>query len=88
MIKDELPINSVVKHRADQQRFSVEFDGQEAYVDYRRKGAGVHFVSTYVPTMLRGKGLAKILVEAALAWAEQEELTISSSCWYVDKFLG
>jgi predicted GNAT family acetyltransferase len=51
------------------------------------QGQHVDFTRTYVPSELRGKGLAEKLVHYGLAWASAEHLSISASCWYVARFL-
>ncbi|MGL5391371.1 MAG: N-acetyltransferase, partial [Shewanella sp.] len=33
------------------------------------------------------KGLAERLVRQGLKWAKEQEMQITASCWYVQKFL-
>ncbi|WP_299795856.1 GNAT family N-acetyltransferase [uncultured Shewanella sp.] len=47
----------------------------------------INFTHTFVPTGLRGQGLAEKLVRHGLSWARSERLAIETSCWYVQKFL-
>ena len=80
-----------VQHLAEQQRFVIHYEGGEAVMSYHlfRQGntLAIDFNSTYVPAELRGKGLAEKLVRTGLVWARGEALTITASCWYVDKWL-
>lgn len=76
-----------VLHQADSQRFIIEQDGATCVLDYRISGDRVNFTHTFVPTELRGKGLAERLVRAALTWADDSGLRKEASCWYVAKFL-
>lgn len=77
----------MVEHQPDQQRFIIEQDGNTCVLDYVRRGDTVNFTHTYVPFRLRGKGLAELLVEEALRWADGESLRKEASCWYVAKYL-
>ncbi len=76
-----------VIHESDNSRFVINLDGQLAELDYLLQGDEVNFCHTFVPPELRGKGVAEKLVRAGLAWAKAQQLTISASCWYVQKFL-
>lgn len=76
-----------VIHQADRQRFEIDSE-PDAYVEYERIGKqAVNFTHTYVPFRLRGQGLAEQLVHAALTWAQQQSLSIQTSCWYVAKYI-
>lgn len=76
-----------IKHQPDQQCFIAEVNGSLAKLEYDLKNQSVTFTSTYVPFRLRGKGYAEELVEAGLTWARQQGYDISTTCWYVDKYL-
>ena len=77
-----------VTHQPDKQRFVYERDGQESVLEYRLlPGQGVEFTHTFVPVALRGHGIAEKLVRTGLDWARQQEFEITSSCWYVSRFL-
>ncbi|MFY0663203.1 MAG: N-acetyltransferase [Natronospirillum sp.] len=79
--------NSVCTHESEQQRFVIRTEAGDAVLEYQRTGEAVDFVRTFVPDSLRGRGLAEQLVRAGLAWARAEQLTMTASCWYVDKWL-
>ncbi|WP_439136266.1 GNAT family N-acetyltransferase [Pseudomaricurvus sp.] len=76
-----------IKHQPDQHCFIAEVNGSLAKLEYDLKDQSVTFTSTYVPFRLRGKGYAEKLVDTGLSWARQQGYAISSTCWYVDKFL-
>jgi predicted GNAT family acetyltransferase len=77
-----------VEHDRAGQRFVVRVDGEETYVKYRESEGVVDFVSTFTPPALRGRGLARRVVDAGLAWARGEGKGVRGSCWYVDKVLS
>jgi predicted GNAT family acetyltransferase len=77
-----------VTHDRAAKRFFADVAGQEVYTRYRDVDAGaVDFVSTFTPPELRGRGLARAVVEAGLAWARSEGKDVKASCWYVAKVL-
>lgn len=76
-----------VEHNSAMNCFVLECQGQFAKLEYSLQNGGVTFTSTYVPFRLRGKGLAEELVHQGLQWANDQQLDVSSTCWYVDKFL-
>jgi len=81
--------NAIV-HHPDDQCFILEWQGQQARLDYQMQGATavqVDFYHTYVPPEFRGQGLAEQLVQAGLNWAAQQNLQVDASCWYVAKVM-
>ncbi|MGB5178224.1 MAG: GNAT family N-acetyltransferase [Gammaproteobacteria bacterium] len=77
-----------VKHEPDKQRFVTVQDAQESVLEYRLlPDQGIDFTHTFVPVALRGRGIAEKLVRTGLDWARQQEFEITSSCWYVSRFL-
>ena len=77
-----------VIHQPDKQRFMTEHDGQESVLEYRLlPDRGVEFTHTFGPVALRGHGIAEKLMRTGLDWARQQEFEITSSCWYVSRFL-
>ena len=86
-MSEKAPIEVVVEHQQDQQRFVIPVDGHEAVLEYRLNGQHIDFNRTSVPDELRGKGLAERLVRHGLKWAKAQDFEIAASCWYVQKFL-
>ena len=77
-----------VIHQPAQQRFVIVKDGLESVLEYRLlRDQGIDFTHTFVPVALRGHGIAEKLVRTGLDWARQQGFEITSSCWYVSRFL-
>lgn len=77
-----------IVHQPELTRFVAEIEGQQAVLEYRLlAGQRIDFSYTYVPPLLRGRGIAEKLVRTGLAWARQQSLEIQASCWYVRHFL-
>jgi predicted GNAT family acetyltransferase len=81
------PSTIVVHHNVAESRFETTVDGFLAVADYELVGANVVFTHTFVPGELRGRGLAEILVRAALAWARAHGRPVVPACSYVDVFM-
>ena len=76
-----------IEHKVQQNKFVGGDSGEEVVLEYVLAGNEVNFTHTLVPTKLRGKGYAEKIVRRGLAWAQDKNLTITASCWYVAKFL-
>jgi len=74
-------------HLIDEQKFVINIGQAQASLSYDLFDDQINFTHTFVPTELRGKGLAEKLVRHGLNWANSEKLIIEASCWYVQKFL-
>jgi predicted GNAT family acetyltransferase len=81
-------IGNGVNHDAAQRRFTLERDGQVAYLAYRLlDDATVELASTFTPPALRGRGLAARLARHALQWADEQGLKVVPSCWFVAEYV-
>jgi len=81
-------VRPVVRHDEPGRRFVVDVDGHEVTMSYGMLDAGrVDFRSTFTPPELRGRGLARVVVAEALAWARGRGLEVIPSCWYVREYL-
>ena len=84
---------TAIKHHPDDHCFLLEWQGQQARLDYQYRAATattpalVDFHHTYVPPEFRGQGLAEQLVQAGLCWAAQQNMPVLASCWYVAKVM-
>lgn len=80
-----------IDHQTERNRFILAKGGHECVLDYTLSEASdrfvIDFTHTYVPFVLRGQGLAELLVADGLAWAKEQDYKIEASCWYVKKFL-
>ena len=74
-------------HQQNKERFVISIDKHDAVIEYKLEGNNIDFTRTFVPEELRGEGIAGKLVRAALTWAKSQHFEMTSSCWYVQKFL-
>jgi predicted GNAT family acetyltransferase len=81
------PGPTVVDDTANE-RFIVEADGALAELDYELAGDRLILIHTEVPERLGGRGIAGQLVEASVARARREGLTIAPWCPYARRWLG
>lgn len=77
----------MVEHQSEKSRFVITKEGHECVLDYQLQGNDINFTHTFVPTELRGQGLAEKIVRQGLAWAREQGFDISADCSYVQKFL-
>jgi predicted GNAT family acetyltransferase len=68
-------------------RFAVRVDGQIARLWYRLDGARLVLEHTIVPDALSGRGLAGVLVQAALDRARRDGLTVVPECEFANAWL-
>lgn len=77
-----------IKHDVIKHQFEVELEGHRAYLAYMDLGKQtLDFYRTFVPSDLRGKGIAARLTEHALAYAESIGYSVIPSCSYVERYL-
>jgi predicted GNAT family acetyltransferase len=80
-------MSDVISHEESGGRgvFALERDGARvAEMTYRRMGdARILIDHTEVDVNLRGHGVARQLLDAAVAWARTTKTRISASCHYV-----
>src|ERR1700730_1564789 len=81
---DSLP---TVVDDAGYERFVAEQDGFVAQLEYEVDGARLILIHTEVPKQLGGQGLGGRLVEAGVARAERDGLTIAPWCPYARRWL-
>jgi uncharacterized protein len=77
---------SVIDNTAEEQ-FVVSMGGNTARLEYKLRGDRLHLVHTEVPEAFRGHGIGGRLVEAALAKARANHLTIVPWCPYARGWL-
>ena len=72
---------------AAHERFVAEVDGELARLEYEVEGGRLLLLHTEVPEPLGGRGLGGRLVQAAVARAAREGLTVAPWCPYARKWL-
>ena len=78
-----------IRHDEDGSRFVATVDGHEAYVAYREVDERtLEYLRTFVPTELRGGGLAGKLVAHALGWARERGFGVIPTCSYVRSYVA
>jgi predicted GNAT family acetyltransferase len=80
-------MSEAIRHEEHGNRgmFFIESDGARiAEMTYMKKGASRIVIDhTEVQPSLRGQGIARRLVDAAVAWARQNNVKIAATCPYV-----
>ncbi|MCW3147960.1 N-acetyltransferase [Stutzerimonas stutzeri] len=83
-MSDKLPVH----HDRSGHRFEVTVDGHCAYLAYMDLGKQtLDIYRTFVPDALRGRGIAAVLAQHALDFAEQEGYAVIPSCSYVEWYI-
>lgn len=76
-----------IAHNQDACRFECSLDGELAVCEYRVDGEVWDFFHTHVPGSMRGKGVANMLVEAALKHVLSLNGKIRPTCSYVAAYI-
>jgi uncharacterized protein len=71
----------------EQEQFAASMEGATAKLEYELDGDRLLLLHTEVPDAFRGQGVGAHLVEAALAKAESEGLTVVPWCPYARRWL-
>lgn len=71
---------TVVTDNPQRARFELGQDGSVAYAAYQLQDASITFTHTFVPTSLRGRGLATQLVLAGLQSSRARGLKVIPQC--------
>ena len=78
---------TVIRHDADDRRFSTIVDGTKAFVEYERVDDVLVVTHTWVPKEIGGRGIAGQLVRAALDFAREQGLKVRPQCTYADAWM-
>ena len=70
------------RHDPSARRFVITEPDGEAVMDYAEEGRGIVVLHTFVPPAWRGRGVARQLFDALLAWADAERRPVASRCSY------
>lgn len=76
-----------VRNHADEQRFEVELDGEQAFLEYSLQAGSITLYHTQVPPVLEGRGIGSALSKAGLDFARANRLKVVPSCPFVSAYL-
>ena len=78
-----------VIHYPERRRFQIDIDGLEAgYISYIEHNGGWDINHTEVSPNFRHRGIAKLLVDALMEYAETHHIPLTASCDYAAQFIG
>jgi predicted GNAT family acetyltransferase len=77
-----------VRHDAAASRYEIKLAGGAALAEYILDGPRLVLTRTFVPPALRGRGLAELLVRAALHDARAHGRRVVPQCSYVAAFIA
>lgn len=78
-----------VRHERDHRRFVATVGDDEAFVSYELRVDGVLVIEhTFTPLNLRGRGIAREVVRAALDYARSAGYRVDPVCWYAARFIA
>ena len=76
-----------VRNNEARQRFEIEIDGLQSFVQYIRRDPKLYLIHTEVPPELEGHGVGNALARAALDFAAREELRVVPRCSFISQFI-
>jgi len=76
-----------VEHDAARGRFHTSVHGHLCVCDYRMRDGVMQITHTEVAPELEGRGIAAVLVRAALAHAKEHGLKVRPLCSYVQAYM-
>ena len=78
-----------VIHYPERRRFQIDIDGLEAgNISYTEHNGGWDVNHTEVSPNFRHRGIAKLLVDALMEYAEAHHIPLTASCDYAARFIG
>lgn len=83
-----MPTPVTVIHNPAASRYETTVEGHLAVAEYTLDGSRQTFTHTFVPGELRGRGIAELLVRAALEDARTANRRIVPQCSYVERFVS
>ena len=80
-------MNYEVIHNKENKKFYCMIDGLESLMEYENsENNTLVFYHTYVPPLLRGKGIAEVLVKNAADFALNNGFKVNPTCSYTQSF--
>jgi len=76
-----------VVNNTERKRYELHAEGGLAVAYYEPRGDALAFVHTVVPERLQGRGLASILIKAALADVRERGLKVIAECPFVSAYI-
>merc|ERR1712020_175486 len=85
-----------VQHDQEYRKFVIYLDPSDntviAYLNYEFEeveggGKSIDLISTNVPHEYGGKGIAKLLANAAFDYCADNDIRMTLSCWYLDGYI-
>jgi predicted GNAT family acetyltransferase len=76
-----------IEHNTAASRFEASVEGQPCVCQYRVFGKTMMLTHTGVPHALRGRGIAALLVQAALDHARATGLKVRPDCSYAEVYM-
>lgn len=73
------------KHDQENNRFTLDINGEIARVNYSLRDGKMHLTYSEVPFSLRGKGIGKILVEKTFEQLTKEGYEATAICGYIKR---
>ncbi len=78
---------STIHHDTGAHRFTTEVDGSHAELDYTLADGVMTITHTQVPPAIGGRGIAALLMEAALSAASAAGWSVNPACSYAKAYL-
>ncbi|MBT8380035.1 MAG: N-acetyltransferase [Ignavibacteria bacterium] len=76
------------KVKKEEKRFVIYTKEKEVYVEFQMRDETMDLDHTYTHPELRGKGLAALVVRAALEYAKENKFKVIPTCSYVRSFIN
>jgi predicted GNAT family acetyltransferase len=82
-----VPTTPNIVHNTAARRFETRVDGWLCRAEYQVHDNVVHLVHTEVAHAVEGRGIAAALVRTALAWADEQKMTVVPRCSFVRLYM-
>lgn len=78
---------AAVVDNAQRQRYELSVDGGLVFADYEREPGKVLITHVETPAVLRGRGLAAVLMQGIIGRAGEARLTVVPICSYAQSWM-
>ncbi len=78
-----IPSRLNIVHDKENQRFTLDINGELAKIDYEMRDGKMYLVHSEVPYNLRGQGIGKVLVEKTFEKLTEEKYKAVAVCSYI-----